>query len=328
MEDRRLLEWHRPNLGRMLRPMVRKAFILNLGKLLIATAWADGTLHQQEINALKELLFLLPDLSGQEWQELELYMTSPVSEEERRILLSRVLDDIRSEDDKDMVVQTLERLLRIEGLPQDQETMVVQQIRQDLEAHPTGLLATLSKPLRWVIGSRVSRYPSDGRESRLEDFIKQTIYFQLAMERQARGLPWSMQDEDETRKLCLAAGLLAHVASVDADVSEEECSAIVRILMERWQLSNEEAQIVARISQQQAMKGLDLVRLAKEFCARTTIPERRSFLRCLFHVANTTDRTSSDEIESIRFIAKALELSHQDFIDAKLSIPRAERGGL
>jgi hypothetical protein len=45
-------------------------------------------------------------------------------------------------------------------------------------------------------------------------------------------------------------------------------------------------------------------------------------------VANAAHQTSFEEIEEIRSIAKGMELSHQDFIDAKLAIPREDRGGL
>jgi hypothetical protein len=77
--------------------MAGKSFILELGKLLIGAAWADGTLSASEVNGLKELLFQLPEISGEEWMELELYMVSPVSEEERQRLLNRVLGRMTSQ---------------------------------------------------------------------------------------------------------------------------------------------------------------------------------------------------------------------------------------
>jgi len=104
--------------------MARKDFILNLGKLLIATAWADGQLTNHEINALKELLFLLPDISGQEWMELELYMASPVGEEERQQLLGRVLDGIGTSSDKALVLDTLQKVVGEDGF-NDPEGSVV-----------------------------------------------------------------------------------------------------------------------------------------------------------------------------------------------------------
>ena len=63
--------------------MPDKNFIMDLAKLLIAAAWADGELRNEEINSLKDLLFTLPEISGREWPNLELYMDSPVTSEAR-----------------------------------------------------------------------------------------------------------------------------------------------------------------------------------------------------------------------------------------------------
>jgi len=90
--------------------MADKSFILELGKLLIAASWADGTLSTEEVNGLKELLFQLPDISGEEWMELELYMASPVSESERTRLMDRVLGSMTSRAHKDMALKALENL--------------------------------------------------------------------------------------------------------------------------------------------------------------------------------------------------------------------------
>jgi len=45
-------------------------------------------------------------------------------------------------------------------------------------------------------------------------------------------------------------------------------------------------------------------------------------------VANAAQTTSSEEIKMIQFIAKSLKLAQREFIEAKLTIPRADRGGL
>ncbi len=54
----------------------------------------------------------------------------------------------------------------------------------------------------------------------------------------------------------------------------------------------------------------------------------KRFLKSLFQIANASEKTSFDEIEEIRFIAQQLKLSHSDFIEAKLTIPREDRKGL
>ena len=308
--------------------MADKQFVMNLGKLLIGVAWADGKLTKQEINALKELLFLLPEISGEEWMALELYMESPVGEEERQQLLGRVLNGISSQADKTLVLETLGKLVHVEGVSKEAEASVVDELRKDIEAKSTGLLGHLMNPLKRAIGSRTSHYVADGgRESRIDDYIKNTVYYQLVSEMENRGITVSLPDE-EIRRVCLAAGLMARVAWVDKAFCEQEQDSVVRALAEEWELPQEEAQLIMEIGHQRIMKGLDFVQLSKGFCDCTTLSERKKFLHSLFAIANTAHKTSSQEIEEIRSIAKGLELGHQDFIEAKLTISREDRGGL
>jgi len=308
--------------------MADKQFVMNLGKLLIGVAWADGKLTKQEINALKELLFLLPEISGEEWIALELYMESPVGEEERQQLLSRILNGISSKADRVLVLETLEKLVHIEGATKEAEAAVVEELRKDIESKSTGFLGHLMNPLKRAIGSRTSHYAAvGGRENRIDDYIKNTVYFQLVSEMKERGITVSLPEE-EIRKVCLAAGLMARVAWVDKAFCEQEQDSVVRALADGWQLPQEEAQLIMEIGHQRIMKGLDFVQLSKGFCECTTVPERKKFLNSLFAIANTAQKTSSQEIEEIRFIAKGLELGHQDFIEAKLTISREDRRGL
>jgi uncharacterized tellurite resistance protein B-like protein len=308
--------------------MADKSFILDLGKLLIGAAWADGTLSASEINGLKELLFQLPDISGEEWMELELYIVAPVNEEERQRLLNRVLERMTSQTEKNMALQTLEKLIPKEMSGSVSQAQVVNQLQEDIEQSSAGFLEHLQRPLRSILTFRGQRYdPEHDRESRLEDFIKNTIYFQITLEMESKGMTFDLNDS-EVRKLCLAAGLMARIADVDQQVSGEEKTVMRNILKQEWHLSDEQAQLVMEISHHRVLKGLDGGRMVRSFNQITTPSERRKFLRCLFAVANAADRTSFEEIEEIRGIATGLGLSHQDFIEAKLSIPREDRKGL
>lgn len=306
--------------------MANKDFILDLGKLMIGIAWTDGQLHPEEINALKELLFQLPDISGEDWIQLEIYMTYAVTDAEREELLDRVLKGIHSASEKHLALNTLEKLVFVEGGSANAE--VIETVRQDLETKSTGLLANLMSPLRKVLKSRAIYYPGkSSREDRIEDFIKNTIYFQLSSELVNRGHTLNLPEE-KVRKVCLAAGLMAHVAWVDNDICLREQEAMSLGLQQLWNLPKEEAELIIEMSRTQILQGLDVMRLTTGFCKYTTIDERKAFLRCLFAIANAADQTSNAEIEEIRRIAKSLELPHQEFINAKLTIPRKERGGL
>ena len=81
------------------------------------------------------------------------------------------------------------------------------------------------------------------------------------------------------------------------------------------------------ISCDRMTKGLDYFRLSCSFFESTTHQERQEFLKTLFRIANAANKTSLDEIEEIRRISKSLKLFHQDFSDAKLTIPREDRHG-
>ncbi len=304
--------------------MATRNFILDLGKLMIGIAWIDGRLEQDEINALKELLFLLPDISGEDWMQLELYMTHAVSDAERRDLLDRVLSGIRSSGDKQLVLQTLEKLVGGNGADRASESAFLDDIRQDIEGRSTGLLGHLSAPFRQTLKRKAGQ---GSREDRIEDFIKNTIYFQLTAELEQQGRALSIP-EAEARKICLAAGLMAHVAWVDDEVCHREREAMSQALRQLWNVPEDEARLITEMSHARIMHGLDMVRLTTGFCHHTTIEERKSFLRCLFAIANAAEDTSHDEIEAIRQIAKSFELPHQEFIKAKLTIPRQDRGGL
>ncbi len=308
--------------------MAHRDFILDLGKLMIGVAWIDGRLQQAELNALKELLFVLPDISGENWMQLELYTTHPVTDAERQDLLERVLSGMQSSQDKQLVLRTLEKLVAHDEAPQSGESALLERLRQDIEGHSIGLFTHLRGPLRRTLRRNAGRYQGTAsREDRMEDFIKNTIYFQLTLEMRQQGRTLTLT-ETEARKICLAAGLMAHVAWVDHHVCHREREAMCLGLQQLWALPADEAQLITDMSHIRIMHGLDLVRLTTGFCAHTTLEERKAFLRCLFAIANAAEQTSHAEIEAIRHIAASFGLPHQEFINAKLTIPRHDRGGL
>ena len=108
--------------------------------------------------------------------QLELYMTHAVSDAERQDLLQRVLSGIRSSQDKQLVLQTLEKLVAGDGSDRASESAFLEHIRQDIEGHSSGLLGHLTAPFRQTLKRKAGQ---GSREDRIEDFIKNTIYFQL-----------------------------------------------------------------------------------------------------------------------------------------------------
>ena len=160
--------------------MPDRAFIMDLARLVIATAWADRKIVNEEVNTLKDLIFALPEVSGADWQQLDIYLDSPVGEEERDRLLSAVLNGMQTDDDKQMVMATLHKLIECDGVVSADETRVLEEIRQAVERKNTGWLGRLSS----LIGSAVNRREKKlregpNREARLDDYIRNTVYFRI-----------------------------------------------------------------------------------------------------------------------------------------------------
>jgi len=305
--------------------MPDREFILNLAKLLIAAAWADGQLQNEEINALKDLLFNLEDVTGDEWAQLEIYMDSPVSTEEKINLLRLVLGQIKSDEDKEFVVATMEKLVRADGVVTEDEKAVLEEIKNSVWEMNFGLLARVSKMIKTAVTRRGDTYDSAAqRENRIDDYIENNIYYHLKSESEKKGIKFDLPPE-QVKKLCLAAGLLARISAVDSDISENEKQAINEVLTSQWNLNEQQAQIVTQISCDKTLKGLDYFRLARGFFDCTSLDERRSFIKCLFKIANASENTSYDETEEIRKIATSLKLTHKDFIEAKLTNPDEDR---
>lgn len=306
--------------------MSKDIFTMDLSKLLIAAAWVDGKLQNEEINSLKDLIFSLEGINAEQWAELEIYIDSPVTSQERDELLKKVLGQIKTEQDKVFIIDTLEKLVQADGIVGDKEAKVMSELKEEIVSVKTGVLATISQIIKGAINKRSDQYlSSTQRETMIGDFIKNTIYYQLVSDAKKKGLEINLDDQ-KIRKLCFAGGLMAKVAAVDSEISDEEKKAMKKYLSGLWGLSEIEAELVAEISCQRILKGLDYYRLTRGFCECTNYDERRIFLACLFQIANACKKTSFDETEEIRTISQSLKLTHKDFIAAKLTISDEDLG--
>ena len=302
-----------------------REFIMDLAKLVIAAAWADGELQNEEINSLKDLLFNLENVTGQEWANLEIYMDSPVSSEERQTLLSKVVEQIESEQDKELVIDTIENLVQADGVVTGEELVFLEEVKKGVLDVDTSVLSKLSKVIKAAVSGRDRTYKAAiQRERRIDDYIENNIYYHLKSESEKKGIKFDLPSE-QIKKFCLAAGLLARISAVDFDISENEKKAIKDVLSAQWNLTEQQAQIVTQISCDRTLKGLDYFRLSRGFFECTSWDERKNFINCLFKIANASEGISHDETEEIRKIANSLKLTHKDFIEAKLKILDEDR---
>ena len=138
--------------------MLDKKFTMDLAKLLIAAAWADGKLQKEEENSLKDLIFTLGDINSEQWVELEIYMDSAVNAEETQILLGRVLENIKTHQDKQLVIATLRKLFEADGVVGDEEENLLEEFEEAVMSVSTTLTAGLTKMLKSCINKRSDVY--------------------------------------------------------------------------------------------------------------------------------------------------------------------------
>ena len=124
--------------------------------------------------------------------------------------------------------------------------------------------------------------------------------------------------DEQMRKLGLAGGLMARIAKVDEIVSESELEAMVQIIADSWDLDHDTAVFVANVAVSSLDVTYDYYRMTREFATSTNLQERQNLLVALFLIAGADEGISFDETEEIRLVQRGINVSHQDFIDAKL----------
>jgi uncharacterized tellurite resistance protein B-like protein len=166
---------------------------------------------------------------------------------------------------------------------------------------------------------------SPTREHYLEDFIKNKVYYDIRR-RLDRGEIQLDIPEEKLRKLGLAGALMAQVARINAEMTDEEFYAMVETLQTGWQLSQEDATLVAEVAVSDTAMNMDYYRIAREFVKVCSREECVWFIDILFAIAAADEEASYDEIEEIRVIAQTLLLTNEQFVEAKQRIPRWQRG--
>ncbi len=299
--------------------------ILTLGKVLVAAAWADREVSLDEINSLKDLLFRLPELTGREWAALEMYIESPVGAAERQRLVEQLKQQLRSSADKQLALRALDELIKADGEITDQELEIAQAIQSEIESVNTSLFGQLGRLVGGSLARRQAELQSaPNREAHFEDFIKNKVFYGL-QRRMSNSEQQIEIPEADLRLLCLAGGLMARVAHVDLEVTDDELEAIVAALVDEWNLEDSQARFVAEVAVSEIGPDMDYYRLTREFFEATEEPQQAEFLTVLFRVADADGAVSHEEIEEIRAISNSLRLTHKRFIDAKLTVPRERR---
>ena len=289
-------------------------------KVLACVAWADEEVTNAELNLIKQFVRRF-DLSGDEWMQVELYLSERVDAEEMRQVTRRFFSRVHRSKERRMLVDAVENLLRADENLTDTE----QEWLRDLQEVVSGAKKTvffldgLKSLLR--IGGANQQGTDEGRDADLHDFIHNRVLFKLR-----RRLGSERLEECGTpaklKKLTLSAALLGRVGYVDNEFLPQEEAFMKKVLSETWDASPPVAEVITEIAIETVRHGVDLHRLVKEVKETMSKPEKKILLEGIFALAMAEGRMSNEEVEEIRKIAYMLDFSHKQFIDAKLKIPK------
>ncbi|HID51374.1 MAG TPA: hypothetical protein EYP41_04975 [Anaerolineae bacterium] len=310
-----------------------KARILTLAKVMIALAWTDGEITHEEKECLKDLLFRIPNegleagiqLTAQEWAMLDIYMDSPVGDAERARLVADLQDAIRNSEDRQIVIAYLTEIVKADGDISPEEQKALDAIENAVDASGTGFMDSL----RSLFGGSMARRSAavanaPNREEYFNEFLNNKVYFELKQQLAVKGKTLDIPDE-ELRRMGLAGGLMTRIIKVDQAVTEAEIDTMVDAIQRYWEIDRDTAVFIARVALSSLDQTYDYYRMTRQFGEMTSREERLGFLNVLFQVAAADGKATINEIEEIRLIARGINLSHQDFIAAKLTLPRDRR---
>ncbi len=315
--------------------MNEREIILKLARVIIAIAWSDGKISNEEVNCLKDLLFSLRQsgfddamqVSAQEWARLDMYIESPVDEAERARLVADLQNALHSPEEKQFALDALQRMAEADGVVSDGEKDAVAGISEAIDSVEMGFLGGLQRVLGGAMQRRAEAVAgAPNREAYFDDFIKNKVYYSVTQRLRENGRELNISDED-LRRLSLVGGLMAKIAQLDRQVTETEFEGMIDIIQTNWNLGLEEATFVTEVAISSIDVTYDTFRMMREIATGASIEERQRVLLTLFAVANSDGDMSFEETEEIRVIARGLELSHKDFIDAKLNVLGERRPG-
>ena len=284
-----------------------KDLIMALAKVIIAVAWADHELDEEEIESLKDVVHHLgstfdmgSQLSGHEWEQLKMYMESPVDQEELDQLVINLQDAIRNADEKGLVLNSLDNIVKSDGEVTEEEQDVLDEIKASIDQVGTGV-----GRLGWAIRKSMGR-----RSKKAQSTV--TLGSTVISANGELDMP-----AVDLRRLVLAAGLMARVAYVDREVLEEEQQLMEDVMKAYWKASPEESSFVAKVAIDEGTANVDQVRLLREFTEVYDQFERAKFLEVLFGVAKSDGEISVEEDREIEKIGRGIGLLNKEFVDAK-----------
>ena len=140
------------------------------------------------------------------------------------------------------------------------------------------------------------------------------------------GQPGAPAAERHSIELATAA-LLVEVVRSDATIEPSEMQAVLRAVRERFGLSEEEAQTLLRLAEEEVRTANDYFQFTSLINRHFSQPQKQHVIELMWQVAYADAELAAHENHVLRRIAELLHVTHGDYIAAKMRARDAfERG--
>ena len=286
--------------------MLTRGDAIALLKVLIAAGWADGRFTQSEMNYIKSMAqrFRLADA---DWLELEPWLEDAPSDKEVDEMFRDLLKRIGTPGARNEVIRHLHDILNADAEMTAEEHDFLDQYTMILREAST--VELLVGQMKGLFRKRPVHETVD-----LDEFIRNKILFKL------RRRIGTEPITPEMHRLCLLGGLMGIIAQADGDFDAREAEEIRRQLQVRGNFSPEALEVLMTLIEEEAVRGLDRSRLIADLFGNASFEERSAALDLLFVIAAADGGLTHAELEALRGISSAMNLSHRQYIDSKLRV--------
>lgn len=123
------------------------------------------------------------------------------------------------------------------------------------------------------------------------------------------------------------AALLVEVVRSDAGITASEQKAVMRAVREKFNLSEQEAQAIFNLAEQEVRTANDYYQFTSLINRRFDQQHKQHIIELMWRVAYADSELAAHENHVLRRIAELLHITHADYIAAKMRArDAAERG--
>ena len=297
------------------------AFNIALGKILIAAAWVDGELNQQELNCLKSLILQFPDITFEDWRKLKIYLAYPICKAEQNAIAEQFSKQVYLTEHRKAAWESLLSVLRADGRINLEEKKFAEDIDEALAENSENFLRKLKFFFfqHSIKDSNPWNTEPNSRDRFIHEFFDNPVYFlfRKALLKKDFNVPYS---KPELQKVCLYSSLLCWISKVDSQITMPELRVIRTILTETCGLSDELAKCIQEVSFAIDINDLQLSELVGSLRDVTTKVERNDLFFALTKLIIVDNHVSEKELECLRVVALYLEISEFVWVNALKSI--------